>query len=126
VCPARRASPSGGGRESGGGVDGRASRTRHRGPRSPRSPAEARCAHGRAHPGIPGSWEFAGGKTARYRQAGNAFPPPVAAAVGESVRIALAAGHRPAQQRDKERSVWTHRAPAAIVQERLFLPATIR
>jgi DNA (cytosine-5)-methyltransferase 1 len=30
-------------------------------------------------------WEFSGGKTARYRQIGNAFPPPVAAAVGAAV-----------------------------------------
>lgn len=36
-----------------------------------------------------GPWEFTGGKTARYRQVGNAFPPPVAAAVGESIREAL-------------------------------------
>jgi DNA (cytosine-5)-methyltransferase 1 len=34
-------------------------------------------------------WEFAGGKTARYRQIGNAFPPPVAAAVGGSILRAL-------------------------------------
>ena len=34
-------------------------------------------------------WEFAGRKTARYRQIGNAFPPPVAAAVGASLLRAL-------------------------------------
>jgi DNA (cytosine-5)-methyltransferase 1 len=34
-------------------------------------------------------WEFTGGKTARYRQIGNAFPPPVAEAVGVSIRRAL-------------------------------------
>lgn len=32
--------------------------------------------------GFPEGWEFAGGKTARYRQVGNAFPPPVAKAIG--------------------------------------------
>ncbi|WP_433555821.1 DNA cytosine methyltransferase [Pseudonocardia xinjiangensis] len=37
----------------------------------------------------PGSWTFTGRKTARYRQVGNAFPPPVAAAVGGSIRRAL-------------------------------------
>ncbi|GAA1200202.1 DNA cytosine methyltransferase [Pseudonocardia alaniniphila] len=37
----------------------------------------------------PGSWKFSGRKTAKYRQIGNAFPPPVAAAVGHSIRRAL-------------------------------------
>jgi DNA (cytosine-5)-methyltransferase 1 len=35
-------------------------------------------------------WRFTGLKTARYRQIGNAFPPPVAAAVGGAIRDALA------------------------------------
>lgn len=35
--------------------------------------------------GFPEKWKFAGGKTAQYRQVGNAFPPPVAKAVGESI-----------------------------------------
>jgi DNA (cytosine-5)-methyltransferase 1 len=34
-------------------------------------------------------WRFSGRKTARYRQIGNAFPPPVAEAVGTAVRRAL-------------------------------------
>ena len=34
-------------------------------------------------------WEFSGRKTARYRQVGNAFPPPVAEAVGHAIRRAL-------------------------------------
>ncbi len=34
-------------------------------------------------------WRFSGRKTARYRQNGNAFPPPVAAAVGTAIRRAL-------------------------------------
>lgn len=39
--------------------------------------------------GFPDSWDFWGGKTAAYRQIGNAFPPPVAAAVGASIKRAL-------------------------------------
>ncbi|MYT71534.1 MULTISPECIES: DNA (cytosine-5-)-methyltransferase [unclassified Streptomyces] len=35
------------------------------------------------------NWDFTGGKTARYRQVGNAFPPRVAEAVGRSIREAL-------------------------------------
>ncbi|SCE32234.1 DNA cytosine methyltransferase [Streptomyces sp. PpalLS-921] len=34
-------------------------------------------------------WRFSGRKTSRYRQIGNAFPPPVARAVGTSIRMAL-------------------------------------
>ncbi|WP_415296881.1 DNA cytosine methyltransferase [Cellulosimicrobium sp. SJTW-1] len=40
--------------------------------------------------GFPADWKFEGsGKTARYRQVGNAFPPPVARAVGKSIIEAL-------------------------------------
>ena len=35
--------------------------------------------------GFPADWHFAGGKTAAYRQVGNAFPPPVANAVAKQV-----------------------------------------
>ncbi|MDP6696536.1 MAG: DNA (cytosine-5-)-methyltransferase [Acidimicrobiales bacterium] len=41
--------------------------------------------------GFPKSWRFEGPKTHRYRQVGNAFPPPVAAAVGRSICSALEA-----------------------------------
>lgn len=41
--------------------------------------------------GFPPEWEFLGGKTASYRQVGNAFPPPVAKAVAEQIRKALEA-----------------------------------
>ncbi|MEV8029770.1 DNA cytosine methyltransferase [Cellulosimicrobium funkei] len=40
-------------------------------------------------PGSEYDWEFTGRKTTRYRQIGNAFPPPVAHAVGDSIRKAL-------------------------------------
>jgi len=39
--------------------------------------------------GFPDSWIFSGGKTAEYRQVGNAFPPPVAQAVGDAIRAAF-------------------------------------
>jgi DNA (cytosine-5)-methyltransferase 1 len=44
--------------------------------------------------GFPDDWRFEGRKTAAYRQIGNAFPPPVAKAVGE--RIAAVLHQRPA------------------------------
>ena len=39
--------------------------------------------------GFPKEWKFAGKKTPAYRQVGNAFPPPVAQAVGISIIKAL-------------------------------------
>lgn len=41
--------------------------------------------------GFPDDWRFAGRKTAMYRQIGNAFPPPVAAAVARQIHAALTA-----------------------------------
>ncbi|MDD4885618.1 MAG: DNA cytosine methyltransferase [Thiomonas sp.] len=39
--------------------------------------------------GFPDDWQFSGRKTAAYRQIGNAFPAPVAAAVGRQIFAAL-------------------------------------
>jgi DNA (cytosine-5)-methyltransferase 1 len=39
--------------------------------------------------GFPDDWQFAGGKTAAYRQVGNAFPPPVAHAVSAQIAQAI-------------------------------------
>ncbi|MFE8006353.1 DNA cytosine methyltransferase [Streptomyces sp. NPDC057418] len=47
--------------------------------------------------GFPPEWKFTGGKTAQYRQVGNAFPPPVAEAVGRAIADVLRAAH----ERDK-------------------------
>jgi DNA (cytosine-5)-methyltransferase 1 len=41
--------------------------------------------------GFPRDWLISGRKTAGYRQIGNAFPPPVAQAVGRSIRSAIEA-----------------------------------
>lgn len=41
--------------------------------------------------GFPDWWQFSGKKTSSYRQVGNAFPPPVAKAVGEQIYKALSA-----------------------------------
>ena len=39
--------------------------------------------------GFPSDWKIQGRKTASYRQVGNAFPPPVAEAVGREIAAAL-------------------------------------
>lgn len=39
--------------------------------------------------GFPKNWIFSGAKTAAYRQVGNAFPPPVAFAVGLAIKKVL-------------------------------------
>lgn len=39
--------------------------------------------------GFPDDWQISGRKTAAYRQIGNAFPPPVAAAVGRQIHKAI-------------------------------------
>ncbi|MEU3373830.1 DNA (cytosine-5-)-methyltransferase [Streptomyces sp. NPDC006660] len=50
--------------------------------------------------GFPDDWEFDGRKTAQYRQVGNAFPPPVAHAVGAAIAKLL----RAADARDEARA----------------------
>ena len=50
--------------------------------------------------GFPDNWNFSGGKTASYRQIGNAFPPPVARAVASKIYSALLAGELALSRRD--------------------------
>jgi len=51
--------------------------------------------------GFPDFWKFSGKKTAAYRQVGNAFPPPVASAVGLAIANAFD-GKYPTQNSRKE------------------------
>jgi DNA (cytosine-5)-methyltransferase 1 len=53
--------------------------------------------------GFPPEWRFMGRRTHTYRQVGNAFPPPVARAVGMQIASALGAARlSPAAPRDSE------------------------
>ena len=45
--------------------------------------------------GFPDDWQFSGKKTSAYRQIGNAFPPPVACAVGTRIKMALNEAAKP-------------------------------
>ncbi|GAA4030492.1 DNA cytosine methyltransferase [Streptomyces plumbiresistens] len=49
--------------------------------------------------GFPKDWKFTGRKTAAYRQVGNAFPPPVAQAVGDQIYAAFEAAGRAAAEK---------------------------
>lgn len=49
--------------------------------------------------GFPDYWRFSGKKTAAYRQIGNAFPPPVAYAVGEQIKLAMNEAAKPKLKR---------------------------
>lgn len=49
--------------------------------------------------GFPDHWQFSGKKTAAYRQIGNAFPPPVACAVGQQIMAALDTAAKPKLKR---------------------------
>jgi DNA (cytosine-5)-methyltransferase 1 len=68
-------------------------------------------------------WEFTGRKTARYRQVGNAFPPPVAEAVGHAIRRALTHEGEPCPLADE--SAHLHDPVFAVLRGRGgFLTAT--
>lgn len=55
--------------------------------------------------GFPKDWTFCGKKTPAYRQVGNAFPPPVACAIGTAIKDALSkriiAEHEPNTNRSE-------------------------
>jgi DNA (cytosine-5)-methyltransferase 1 len=59
-------------------------------------------------------WTFTGRKTSNYRQIGNAFPPPVARAIGEQIRRAL--DHEGEPRDLVERSATTHDPVYRVLQ----------
>ena len=60
-------------------------------------------------------WTFTGRKTSTYRQIGNAFPPPVAHALGESIRRAL--DHEGTPRLLVEESSVTHDPVYAVLRQ---------
>jgi len=65
-------------------------------------------------------WQFSGRKTARYRQIGNAFPPPVAEAVGSAIRRALEHAGAP----DAAEGIYVHDPVLRVLRSRAeFLTA---
>jgi DNA (cytosine-5)-methyltransferase 1 len=60
-------------------------------------------------------WEFTGRKTSNYRQIGNAFPPPVARAIGDQIRRAL--DHEGAPRDLVEQSSTTHDPIYAVLRD---------
>ncbi|MGP3971367.1 DNA cytosine methyltransferase [Streptomyces sp. 6N223] len=71
-------------------------------------------------------WDFTGRKTTKYRQIGNAFPPPVARAIGTSIANALNRKGKPKELADVENEVMHDRlylalknAPIALTEKEL-------
>jgi DNA (cytosine-5)-methyltransferase 1 len=56
--------------------------------------------------GFPDSWHFVGKKTPAYRQIGNAFPPPVAQALGVQIKSAILKADK--QKRSKRKVLIKH------------------
>ncbi|MEU9243513.1 DNA (cytosine-5-)-methyltransferase [Streptomyces sp. NPDC048385] len=75
--------------------------------------------------GFPQDWKFQGRKTARYRQVGNAFPPPVAEAIGRAIAAVLRPEHSGELLRGYELDT-DGSASGAPQTEQLFLPVSDR
>lgn len=71
--------------------------------------------------GFPRGWKFQGKKTARYRQVGNAFPPPVAEAVGRAIATVLRPEHRNELLADYVMDA-DHSAPQVDAAEQMEIP----
>lgn len=56
--------------------------------------------------GIPDTWGFWGKKTAAYRQVGNAFPPPVAAAVAGEIARVIGANAPDRSKKPSKEYIW--------------------
>jgi DNA (cytosine-5)-methyltransferase 1 len=69
--------------------------------------------------GFPADWHFSGGKTAAYRQIGNAFPPPVAQAVGESIARAILKARRVAAASRRSRAARVGRTKSTDMRRAL-------
>ena len=61
--------------------------------------------------GFPDYWEIQGRKTSQYRQIGNAFPAPVAMAVGKRIYDAIKM-EKPKRENHKEPTLFTEYAMA--------------
>lgn len=63
--------------------------------------------------GFPDSWEFTGKRTIAYRQVGNAFPPPVARAIGTAIHAAFRGDRRANVSSTREQGQLTLNEPAS-------------
>ncbi len=68
--------------------------------------------------GFPDDWRFSGGKTAAYRQVGNAFPPPVARAVARRIRDAVRPPESDSRSAARIAEVGPQPRPEIITQQR--------
>lgn len=73
--------------------------------------------------GFPADWIFPGTKTASWRQVGNAFPPPVAAAVGKQIRKALEAVT--AEQEETAPTPQSPAEPAVVLPQETREPVSV-
>ncbi|MFD5470260.1 DNA cytosine methyltransferase [Streptomyces sp. NPDC127105] len=76
--------------------------------------------------GFPGGWNFQGRKTAQYRQVGNAFPPPVAEAIGRAIAAVLRPEHDRTQLLGEYEMGGSESILDASDSEQMMLPVSAR